>query len=37
MENMFAWLVAWNYLAKYTPRKRQIKMQRNFYAPKSPN
>jgi len=25
------------YLAKYTLRKRQIKMQRNFYTPKSPN
>jgi len=25
------------YLAKYTLIKRQIKMQRNFYTPKSPN
>jgi len=25
------------YLAKYTLRKRQIKMQQNFYTPKSPN
>jgi len=25
------------YLAKYTVRKRQIEMQRNFYTPKSPN
>jgi len=25
------------YLAKYTLRKRQIKMQRNFYTPKSRN
>jgi len=25
------------YLAKYTLRKRQIKMQRNFYTPQSPN
>jgi len=24
-------------LAKYTLRKRQIKMQRNFYTPKVPN
>jgi len=25
------------YFAKYIPRKRQIKMQRSFYDPKSPN
>jgi len=25
------------YLAKYTLRKRQIKMQRNFYTPKLSN
>jgi len=25
------------YFAKYTLRKSQIKMQRNFYTPKSPN
>jgi len=25
------------YLAKYTPTKRQIKMQQNFYTAKSPN
>jgi len=25
------------YLAKYTMRKRQVKTQRNFYTPKSPN
>jgi len=25
------------YLAEYTLRKREIKMQRNFYTPKLPN
>jgi len=30
--------VTWElYVAKYTLRKRQIKMQQNFYTPKSPN